>query len=273
MSATLLLEEVTRRFPARRRDRAGEVLALDRVSLTVTPGTVFGLVGPNGAGKTTLLRLVCTLLAPSAGRIQVLGFDTVGEPRAVRQRVGVVLGGERSVYWRLTGRENLLYAGALHDLPADVAAQRAGELLGLVDLGERADDLVERYSTGMRMRLALARAMVHDPPLLLLDEPGAGLDPQAAGAMRRLLSWLARDHARTVVIATHNMAEVERLCDEVGVLDRGRLVALGAPAALKERWAAAARAAGLEPSLEAVFLALTGRTGNGATAGTDGGRP
>lgn len=273
MSAALLLEEVTRRFPARRRDPTGEVLALDGVSLTVAPGTMFGLLGPNGAGKTTLLRLVSTLLAPSAGRIAVLGFDTVRQPHAVRQRIGVVLGGERSVYWRLTGRENLLYAGALHDLPAVVAEQRADELLQMVDLGERADDLVERYSTGMRARLALARAMVHDPPLLLLDEPGAGLDPQATGALRGLLSRLTRDRTRTVVIATHNMVEVERLCDVVGVLDRGRLVALGSPDALKERCAEAARAAGLEPSLEAVFLTLTGRPWDGAAAGAVGGRP
>ncbi|MDR7523803.1 MAG: ABC transporter ATP-binding protein [Armatimonadota bacterium] len=260
MKPAILLDGVVRRFPARRGAREGEILALDRVNLTVRPGTVFGVLGPNGAGKTTLLRLVCTLLAPSAGRVEVLGFDTVRDPEEVRRRLGAVLGGERAVYWRLTGRENLLYAAALHDLPPRAAARRAEEVLRLVGLLERADDLVARYSTGMRQRLALARALVHDPPILVLDEPTAGLDPHAAAAMRHLLAMLGRGATRTVVVATHNMVEAERLCGTVGILDCGRLLALGAPQALMAQHAAAARAWGLEPSLEAVFLTLTGRS-------------
>ncbi len=262
-NTAIVLEGVTRRFPARRRAQVVEAVALDAVSLTVAAGTLFGLLGPNGAGKTTLLRLISTLLAPSAGRIAVLGYDVVRRPDAVRRRIGAVLGGERSIYWRLTGRENLLYAGALHDLPAAVAVERAGDLLRLVELSDRADDLVERYSTGMRQRLALARALMHDPPLLILDEPTVGLDPQAADWIRRLLETLSRDQARTIVLATHNMQEADRLCGVVGILDHGRLIALDTPAALKARSARDGtdpERLGAEPSLETVFLALTGRS-------------
>ncbi len=271
-NTAIVLEGVTRHFPARRRAQVAETVALDAVSLTVVAGTLFGLLGPNGAGKTTLLRLISTLLAPSAGRIAVLGYDVVRRPDEVRRRIGAVLGGERSVYWRLTGRENLLYAAALHDLPAGVAAERAGDLLRLVELSDRADDLVERYSTGMRQRLALARALMHDPPLLILDEPTAGLDPQAAEWIRRLLETLSRDQARTIVIATHNMQEADRLCGVVGILDYGRLIALDAPAALKAHSArdnAGPQRPGAEPTLETVFLALTGRSL--AAADTSGG--
>ncbi len=263
MDAAIVLQGVTRRFQARRTGHVAGVVALDAVSLAVAPGTLFGLLGPNGAGKTTLLRLISTLLAPSAGRVEVLGYDVVREPEPVRRRIGAVLGGERSIYWRLTGRENLLYAAALHDLPARVSAERAGELLRLVELSDRADDLVERYSTGMRQRLALARALMHDPPLLILDEPTAGLDPQAAEWIRRLLETLNRERTRTIMMATHNMQEADRLCGVVGILDHGRLIALDTPAALKagavNRTIGGAQP-GAEPTLEAVFLALTGHS-------------
>jgi ABC-2 type transport system ATP-binding protein len=253
------LDRVTRRFPARRGSLAHEVLALDDVSLSVPFGVLFGLLGPNGAGKTTLLRLICTLLRPSSGRIEVLGHDPARQSEAVRRGLGVVLGGERSVYWRLTGRENLLYAAALYDVPREAAQVRAAELLQFVDLSERADDLVERYSTGMRQRLALARALMHNPPLLVLDEPASGLDPHAASAMRRLFARLRADRGRTVILATHNMADADRLCDLIGILDRGRLVACDSPDALKARHAGPVGDAP-EPTLEKVFLALTGYT-------------
>jgi ABC-2 type transport system ATP-binding protein len=253
------LEGLTRRFPARRGSQAGEVLALDDVSFAVPSGVLFGILGPNGAGKTTLLRLICALLRPSTGRIEVLGHDPARQPEEVRRRLGVVLGGERSVYWRLTGRENLLYAAALYDVPREAAQARAAEVLRFVDLSERADDLVERYSTGMRQRLALARALMHDPPLLVLDEPAAGLDPHAAAAMRRLFDRLHADRGRTIIMATHNMTDADRLCDLVGILDRGRLVACDSPDALKARHTGEVGGA-VEPTLEMVFLALTGYT-------------
>jgi ABC-2 type transport system ATP-binding protein len=253
------LDQVSRRFPARRAGQSGEILALDAVSLEVPTGTIVGLLGPNGAGKTTLLRLICGLLSPSAGRIEVLGGDPAQHPAQVRRSLGVVLGGERSVYWRLTGRENLLYTAALYDVPSGAARERAAEALRLVGLEDRADDLVEQYSTGMRQRLALARALVHDPPLLLLDEPVAGLDPHAVAAMRQLFDRLRTDRGRTVIIATHNLSDAERLCDRVAILDRGRLVAYDAPEALAAQ--VTARTHRRAPTaLEGAFFALTGST-------------
>lgn len=261
------LADVSRRFPSRQQAQQREVLALDRVSLRVETGELFGLLGPNGAGKTTLLRVISTLLAASAGRVWVCGIDAAREPQEVRRRIGVVLGGERSLYWRLTGRENLWYAAALHDLPRSIARERAAGLLALVALADRADDLVERYSTGMRLRLALARALLHDPAVLILDEPTAGLDPQAAAGIRALLAALSRDQDRTTIMATHNMDEADRLCTRVGILDRGRLVACDSPAALKAL-VAQGRGEGRPMTLETVFLALTGRSLAAADAAT-----
>ncbi len=253
------LADVTRRFASRRQAQQEEIVALDRVSLRVESGELFGLLGPNGAGKTTLLRLITTLLVASAGRVWVCGLDAAREPREIRRRIGVVLGGERSLYWRLTGRENLMYAAALHDLPGSVARERAAVLAALVGLADRADDLVERYSTGMRMRLALARALVHDPAVLILDEPTAGLDPQAGADVRTLLLALVHQRARTTIMATHNLDEADRLCTRIGILDRGRLVACDTPDALKTQVAQRSRS-DTPPTLETVFLSLTGRS-------------
>ncbi|HET8680221.1 MAG TPA: ABC transporter ATP-binding protein [bacterium] len=252
----VVVEHLTHRFPARRAAHKDEVVALADISVTVPSGEVFGLLGPNGAGKTTLLRILSTLLIPSEGGVRVLGYDPARQADALRRHIGVVLGGERSVYWRLTGRENLLYAAALHDLTPDVAAERAAALLQLVGLDERADDLVERYSSGMRQRLALARALVHDPPVLILDEPTAGLDPHAAQAVRALLVALHRDGSRTILLATHNLDEADRLCGTIAIIDHGRILACGAPVDLKTQNAGTSA----EATLEEVFLELTGRT-------------
>ncbi len=235
---------LTRRFVVRVADGAGmrwgrrpavtrTIAAVEDVTFQVRRGELVGLLGPNGAGKTTLLRVLATLLVPSAGTACVWGYDVVAQGAQVRRHVGVVLGGERAVYGRLTGRENLEYAAALHGVPGPLARRRIASVLELVDLASRADDLVERYSTGMRLRLALARALVHDPPVLLLDEPTAGLDPAGARVVRELIARLCRDQGKTVVLATHQMDEADRLCDRVGILDRGRMVALDSPAALK----------------------------------------
>ncbi|HXF81309.1 MAG TPA: ABC transporter ATP-binding protein, partial [bacterium] len=164
------LEQLTKRFLARAADANGrraaqrEIAAVDGIDLRIPRGELFGLLGPNGAGKTTTIRMLCTLLVPTAGRARVWGFDVVEAPQEVRRHLGVVLTGERSVYWKLTGRENLEYFAALYQVPAAVARPRIGDLLDRVGLTARADDLVERYSTGMRQRLALIKAMVHDPP-------------------------------------------------------------------------------------------------------------
>jgi len=253
------LDGVTKRFPARRvrpdgggpRPAGREITAVDGVTLRIRRGELFGLLGPNGAGKTTTIRLLCTLLAPTAGTARVWGCDVVRAPQAVRGHIGVILTGERSVYWRLTGRENLEYSAALYQVPREVARRRIPRLLDLVELTPRADDLVERYSTGMRQRLALVKALLHDPPVLLLDEPTTGLDPQAARTIRDLIRRLHREEGKTIILTTHDMDEADQLCERVGIIDRGRIIALDAPQALRHAYQNA--------PLEDVFIALTGR--------------
>ena len=234
------LEGLTKRFPmrsmrengARRRAVQGEVRAVDGIDLRIRRGELFGLLGPNGAGKTTTIRMLCTLLVPTSGRAHVWGIDVVAHPEEVRRHLGVVLTGERSVYWKLTGRENLEYFAALYQVPRPVARDRIADLLERVGLSARADDLVERYSTGMRQRLALIKAMVHDPPVLLLDEPTTGLDPQAARNIRDLIRQL-HTSGKTIILTTHYMEEADQLSERIGIIDHGRIIALDAPQALK----------------------------------------
>lgn len=239
--AAVELEGLTKRFPvrrvqedgARRRAVQGEITAVDAVDLRIRRGELFGLLGPNGAGKTTTIRMLCTLLLPTAGRARVWGFDVAAHAAEVRRRLGVVLAGERSIYWKLTGRENLEYFAALYHVPRELARARSAELLERVGLTARADDLVERYSTGMRQRLALIKAMIHDPPVLLLDEPTTGLDPQAARNIRDLIRHLYQAEGKTIILTTHYMEEADQLCERVGIIDHGRIIALDSPQALK----------------------------------------
>ncbi len=247
---TVTLRNLTKWFSTRRRDgrraHAG-VLAVDHMTLDVASGELLGLLGPNGAGKTTTLLLLSTLLAPTEGTAVIEGYDVRHAPGEVRRRIGVLLAGDRAVYRRLTGRENLLYFAALYGLPREEARRRAAALLDLVGLRDRADDLVERYSTGMRMRVAIARTVLHGPSVLLLDEPTVGLDPHGARLVRELIASL-HESGKTILLATHDMAEAERLCDRVAIIDRGRIVAVDAPDRLT-----GAR------SLEDVVLTLTHR--------------
>lgn len=217
----------------RRRTTRQEIVAVDHVDLHIPQGELFGLLGPNGAGKTTAIRMLCTLLEPTSGTARVLGADVVVQAAQVRGSIGVVLMGERSVYWKLTGRENLEYFAALYHVPRAIAKSRIATLLDAVELTPRADDLVERYSTGMRQRLALVKAMVHDPPLLLLDEPTTGLDPQAARNIRERIRNLHRHEGKTIILTTHYMEEADQLCQRVGIIDQGRIIALESPQALK----------------------------------------
>jgi len=251
--AAVSLRDLTKHFPARTRAaRENGITAVDHLSLEVARGERFGLLGPNGAGKTTTFLILSTLLAPTAGTAVVEGFDVQRSPAEVRRRIGVLLAGDRAVYRRLTGRENLLYFAELYGLSHAKARERAAALLDLVGLGGRADDLTGRYSTGMRMRLALARTVLHNPTVLLLDEPTLGLDPHGAHLVRDLILSLGREE-KTVLLATHDLAEAERLCDRVAVIDQGRVVAVGRPADLWRSVEGTDRAA----SLEEVFLALT----------------
>lgn len=241
-----------------RREPKQTTLAVDHVDLEVPRGELFGLLGPNAAGKTTLVKLLATLLLPTDGTARVGGFDVTKEPDAVRRKVGVVLGGERALYWRLTGRENLWYFSQLYNMPQREADPRIQHLLELVGLADRADERVENYSKGMKQRLHIARGLLNDPEILLLDEPTIGLDPHAARSMRALVRELVDQHGRTVVLTTHYMYEADQLSDRVGILSKGRIVACDRPGALKAKHATQAafrlevRSMGSEPMLSAL---------------------
>jgi ABC-2 type transport system ATP-binding protein len=216
----------------RESDQRETFRAVDGVDLQVNQGEVFGILGPNGAGKTTTMRMLATLLEPTSGTATVLGHDLVHGARDIRRRLGAVLSGERSLYWKLTARENLEYFAALYHVPPDEARGRITTILEQVHLTDRADDYVEKYSTGMRQRLVLARALLPAPPLLLLDEPTVGLDPQASRDLRERVLAL-RDEGRTILLTTHYMEEADQLCDRIAIIDHGRVVALDTPDGLK----------------------------------------
>ncbi len=214
------------------RRRAKEVVALDGLSLAVEDGEFFGLLGPNGAGKTTTIKILTTLLIPTAGRARVLGLDVERDAARLRPRIGFVFGGERGLYSRLSGHDNLRYFADLYDVPLAEVDRRIAELLELVGLVDRAEEKVEGYSRGMKQRLHLARTLLHRPRLLFLDEPTIGLDPIGARELRETISRL---HAggTTVVLTTHYLFEADALCQHIAVIDKGKLVALGTPAELK----------------------------------------
>jgi ABC-2 type transport system ATP-binding protein len=216
----------------READQRETFRAVDGIDLEVAEGEVFGILGPNGAGKTTTMRMLATLLEPTSGTATILGYDLVTGARDIRRRLGAVLSGERSLYWKLTARENLEYFAALYHVPPAESAERISAILATVHLTDRADDYVEKFSTGMRQRLVLARALLPAPSLLLLDEPTVGLDPQAARDLRERVLQL-RDEGRTVLLTTHYMEEADQLCDRIAIVDHGRIVALDTPEGLK----------------------------------------
>jgi ABC-2 type transport system ATP-binding protein len=204
----------------------GSQKAVDGLTFRVEPGEVFGLLGPNGAGKTTTVRLLNGLLPPSAGSARVFGFDPVLDGASIRQRTGV-LTETPALYERLSARENLEFFATLQNLSQPDLDRRVDEMLSFFELVSRASDKVETYSKGMKQRLALARALVHQPPLLFLDEPTSGLDPEAAQQVDDLIADLGRTDGQTVVLATHNLLEAQRLCDRVAIMNHGRILALG----------------------------------------------
>jgi len=215
----------------------GAIRAIDSLSLDVPQGTLFGLLGPNGAGKTTTIRLLLGLLQPTSGRAEVLGLDTQKEGQQIRTRVGALLE-HTGLYEQLTAEENLDFFGRVWKLPHAARHERIEELLREIALWDRRAEPVGKWSKGMRQRLALARALLHHPTLLLLDEPTAGLDVVAASQVREALTNMVRRDGLTVVLTTHNMLEAERLCDTLGVIRRGRLVAVDQPDRLRANHAA-----------------------------------
>ena len=216
-----------------RRGGADDFVAVAGVSFAIRKGEIFGLLGPNGAGKSTTIRMLCTLLEPTSGTARINGYDVARQADAVRQSLGAVLTGERSIYWKLTGRENLAYFAALYHIPPKVAKGRIKELLARLDLANRADDYVERYSSGMKQRVAIAKALLANPPVLLLDEPTIELDPQSARNLRELIADI-KSEGRTILLTTHYMDEADQLCDRIGIIDAGTIIALDTPANLKK---------------------------------------
>ncbi len=222
----------TRASPWRRAVR--EVEAVRGVDFAVERGELFGLLGPNGAGKTTTIKMLITLLIPTSGTARVLGRDVVEESREVRRRVGYVFGGDRGLYERLSGLDNLRYFAELYGVPARDQRARIGELLEQVGLTGREKERVEGYSRGMRQRLHVARGLLHKPEVLFLDEPSIGIDPVGARELRGTVADL-RSAGTTVLLTTHYMFEADELCDRIAVIAGGRIVAEGTPADLKSR--------------------------------------
>ena len=229
--------------------RYGDVTAVDDLDLAIDPGVVFGFLGPNGSGKTTTMRMLTTLTRPTSGRAQIMGID-VSDRATVIDFIGY-LPEEPPLFDELTGREQLEYVAALHDIPAAEARERIDTYLERFGLAGKGDRRLEGYSKGMRQKLGVIQAVIHDPAVIFLDEPTSGLDPRAARTVRDLIAELAAEET-TIFLSTHILSVVEELADTVGVLHEGALVAEGAPADLTER-----AEAGGERTLEDVFLAVT----------------
>jgi sodium transport system ATP-binding protein len=239
----IIADGLTKIFDDRRR---GPVAAADRLSFTCLPGTVFGLLGPNGAGKTTTLRMLSTLLTPTAGTARVLGFDVRQSPHEVRRRIGFVSGDTR-LYDRLTPRETVRYFARLYGLDEATLRDRTDDLFNRFGLEPYADTLVQRLSSGTRQKVSLARALIHDPPALIVDEPTTGLDVLVARTVLDLLAG-CRGEGKTILLSTHVMGEAERMCDAVAVLHEGRILDQGPLAEVKARAGAT--------TLEDAFFAL-----------------
>jgi ABC-2 type transport system ATP-binding protein len=216
------------------RRRVKEIEAVRGVSFEIEKGELFGLLGPNGAGKTTTIKMLITLLIPTSGSARVLGHDVVKDAREVRKRIGYVFGGERGVYERLSGYDNLRYFAELYGVPAKIQKARIEELLELVGLKGREHERAEGYSRGMKQRLHVARGLLHDPEVLFLDEPTIGLDPVGARELRATIASLT-DAGKTILLTTHYMFEADALCDRIAVISQGEIVATGTPGQLKSR--------------------------------------
>ena len=227
----------------------GDFIAVNHVSFSVGKGEVFGFLGPNGAGKTTTINMLCTLMQPTEGKALVGGFDVVKQADEVRKRIGVVTE-KLIVYDRLTPVENLKLFGRLYNVPSQKLNRRIEELLKLVDLWEWRKSLVSNFSSGMRQRLNLIRALVHDPEIIFLDEPTVGLDPATARNIRDLITKLNK-RGNTIILTTHQMEIAEKLSNRICIIDQGKIIALETLEDLKAK-------VGSEATLEDVFIKLTG---------------
>ena len=209
-----------------------KVEALKSVSLDIPKGQIYGLLGPNGAGKTTLIKCLATLVLPTSGSARVNGYDVLKESTYARASMGVCQGNERSIYWKLSAKENLIFFAKLYRMPTSEAKERADELLGRMGLLEKADEKAENLSHGMRMKIVFARSLIHDPPILLFDEPTQGLDPTFASDLRKYIQEKLRN--KTILLTTHYMHEADMLCDKIALINEGEIRSFGTPHELKE---------------------------------------
>lgn len=235
------------------------VEAVSKVSFQVGPGEIFGLLGTNGSGKSTLIRMIATLLIPDSGRIRILGHDPVTDPMQVRRIINRVAV-DAAFFKKLSARENLAYASRLYGIPPRQNVERAGRILTRLGLGgDKLDEPIEDMSRGMQQKVAIARALLSVPPVLLLDEPTTGLDPVSRRQVRDFVRELQQDQGTTMLLTTHDMEEAEALCDRIAIMARGRLVASGRLSELQAQVAAPGeKAAGIK--LEDIFFRLTGET-------------
>lgn len=228
-----------------------ELTAVDNVSFSVKKNEIFGFLGPNGAGKTTTIKMFTTLLKPTSGSCTIAGYDPMKNPNEVRSSFGIVFQ-DPSLDDKLTAQENMLFHAVLYGVPRTVRKQRIGELLKFVELWDRKDDLVSKFSGGMKRRLEIARGLIHHPKVLFLDEPTLGLDPQTRNHIWDYIRKLNREEEMTIFFTTHYMDEADKAADRIAIIDNGTIVAQGSPQQLKEQ-------TGTE-TLEDAYLALTGKT-------------
>lgn len=221
--------------PFWKREKNGKEMfvAVNNVNFDVKKGEIFGFLGPNGAGKTTTIKMISTLLRPTSGTVTVNDIDVNKKPLDALKNLGTVLSGERSTYWKLTGRENLKYFAAMNGITGKVADNRIDAMLKRFNLDKRADETVEKYSTGMKQRVALAKALIAEPSIVILDEPTSGLDPQSARNLRELILEI-KEEGRTILLTTHYMEEADQLSDRIAIIDHGEIIALDTPQNLKK---------------------------------------
>lgn len=237
MQGQVKIEGLTKTYVVKQRkglfkSEENQVQALKGISFEIKPGELFGLLGPNGAGKTTLIKCLTTLLIPTSGKVWINGYELTKADNAIRATTGCMLMGDRGLYWKLTGRENLIFFGALYHLSSEARRKRAEEIIELLGLGEIADRSVETYSSGQKMKLAFGKALINDAPLLILDEPTNTLDVPSARELRVVVRDL-NQQGKTVIYTTHIMSEAETLCDRVAIVDRGEVLAIGTVPELK----------------------------------------
>jgi len=225
MTVALHIQNLTRRF--------NDLVAVDNISFDIEQGEIFGLLGPNGAGKTTTLSMLATMLNPTSGSATVNGIDIGQDPDGVRKSIGIVFQ-DQSLDEELTAWENMDFHGRLYRIPAGVRKPRITELLTLVELHDRRDDIVKTFSGGMRRRLEIARGLLHHPAVLFLDEPTLGLDPQTRNHLWTYIATLAQEKGITIILTTHYMEEADRLCNRVAIIDHGRIIAIDTPEHLKD---------------------------------------